>query len=258
MEHACETPALARGLKTLRELNVRGDMSLDDLSNTLGFPKASLLRILRTLQSFGYVTRCPNRLWRAEVCLARHGARDAEALIRHSGDVLDELVRATRQTGELYHPEDDVLVLIDRRECFRPKMTVSARVGFRRQGPELEATTRIRLAFAENRGSVSGMNIRKWGEEIELSEAAAEERLRAAKDAFLAFDEFPNSNGVRRSATPLLARDGSFNGVLAVAVCGDDARDDEKMKKINAAVLAAGEKISIRLGFEGEFSKKGK
>jgi len=74
-------PALARGLAALEYLRGRADgESLSNISSALRFPKNSVLRLLNTLEDFGYVEREPEtlryRITRRLATLFMDSARD--------------------------------------------------------------------------------------------------------------------------------------------------------------------------------------
>lgn len=86
--------SLARGLEVLRLLQTSQALSLSDLHRLSGIPKASLLRILRTLMESGMVwQRMADRAYVPSVTLADLAARmDSEqALVEVASPILAEL-----------------------------------------------------------------------------------------------------------------------------------------------------------------------
>lgn len=99
--------ALARGLKVLHLLQGAGAMTLADLNRQSAIPKASLLRILRTLSEQGMVwRRMADDAWVPSWSLAeRAGRMDREqALVEAASPVLEALTGRIRWPSVLAVP----------------------------------------------------------------------------------------------------------------------------------------------------------
>jgi len=84
--------ALARGLEVMKALEERGAASLHDLAGATGLAKPTLLRILLTLESHGYVRRgIGDRLYRRTVSADDPEERWKAELAEVSAPILDEL-----------------------------------------------------------------------------------------------------------------------------------------------------------------------
>jgi DNA-binding IclR family transcriptional regulator len=215
-------PALSRGLQALRLMSDGAAMTLDSLSRAAATPKASMLRLLRTLGAAGLVAQHPDsRRWTALARIVPIG--DSAELLRASqARRLDRLVRAAGQVVELYARDGAIMRMIDRREPAEAAVSLRAQVGFVRDAVEVEAVAQVLLAFAAI--APAGGHYHCRGEEqVRLSLArvrAVAERVRS--DGWSA-DLGVNRNGVRRVAVPLLDGAGECLGAIAIAALGPAA-----------------------------------
>lgn len=99
--------SVERGLIILEELG-RGEKRLGSLAETLGTHKSTVLRILQTLESRGFVRRVENGAYRLGVRVLELGAAALEELDL-TGAARDGLEKIAGVTGETVH-----LAIIDR------------------------------------------------------------------------------------------------------------------------------------------------
>lgn len=96
--------SLARGLQLLRHLQEMRGATLHDLHQQLQLPKATLLRLLRTLEENGYAWRALNDgRYRAGQRMKLLGDRSesVDRLVEVAGPILDELVAAVQWPSDL-------------------------------------------------------------------------------------------------------------------------------------------------------------
>lgn len=87
-----EIEALSRGLTIFAQLERQGPIGLSALARASGLPKASLLRVLTTLQSAGYARqRLADQRWQATARVAGGPANQHRRLAAIAGPVLDDL-----------------------------------------------------------------------------------------------------------------------------------------------------------------------
>src|SRR4029077_735452 len=122
-------PALSRGLMLLAYLNREGASSLDRLAKATGFPKASLLRMLRTMESSGAVAREGlGKRWHSLIRLEPGTPR--ERLLRERCALAASwLCRSLRHTLEIYAFENARLTMIDRADPEGETPPVRRRIG---------------------------------------------------------------------------------------------------------------------------------
>lgn len=232
-------PALARGIRVLQALNeADGSLTLEELSQVVGYPKASLLRLLETLSILGLVQR--DEAGKRYSALAGISYHDHQAYIR--GIVrseMEELTLATGITSEWYEPGKEFMKLIDLVDPPNAAVRISARVGFRRQlDDELEAVTAMALAndvteYRETSYWVYGPD----GEKVPFAASDRDRYLETVKAAQLTVDRNWNRNGIRRYATALI-HSGELVGVLALAETftpGADNRIDANLERLRLA-----------------------
>jgi len=117
----------ARGLRVLRLIehlaSASQPLTLSQLAARMQVPKASMMRLLDTLEQHGYVLRTPvGRGYvpgAASTNLALATLRN-NALIRVSRSILGSLVAATGETCNLAIPEGNAIVYVDRVETQEP------------------------------------------------------------------------------------------------------------------------------------------
>lgn len=219
---ASSAPALNRGLAALSLLGEEEKpLSLETLASRLCLPKASLFRLLDTLQNLGLVRKTPDKCYEALWALRPRGDRRLayrNTIERH----LPDLCASTGCTVEWYEPavEGMVLTLQSHPDS---ELRVQARPGFvRRWNEEFEAVARLGHALAPQAPELSapGAYVAN-GTFRPLGHTAARRLLAEARARRQAEDEFFNSNGVRRCAAAVFSQpEDAFLGVLALAeVC---------------------------------------
>lgn len=209
-------PALARGLTLLAQLAVDGQTSLEKLAARNGWPKSSVLRFLQTLEQAGAVKQDPaSRRWRALQHLQALDAPNPGPL-EMARNRLAVLAQLTGHCAELYRWKDGELSLMDRAEPETGEMMILARIGFRRDLNELDATALIAYAFSPDANVPEKVWAWKKGKKKKLSAEKRNQRLTETRESLLALDSDFNENGIRRFAVPVLHNE-KLIGVLAVA-----------------------------------------
>jgi DNA-binding IclR family transcriptional regulator len=239
-------PALARGLSVLRLLADVGPLSLDEAAKRTEIPKASALRLLRTLENEGLVARGDGSYAATARLVPLSGT--PQVFDRAVEDALARLASATRRTAEWYVPAREALVLVKRAEPPGAELRVAARVGFQRHWKgELDAVAAVGIAaFRKGRGTFGGhWTYVRDGVRGEMSARSAGERVRRAERDGYVVDRVLNPNGVRRMACAVVGRDGS--GVLALAghfapAKEGDSEHDLEVMLAEAGKLTAGRK----------------
>ncbi len=219
---ASTAPALNRGLAALGLLGEEGKpLSLEIMASRLRLPKASLFRLLDTLQNLGLVRKTPDKWY--EALWALQPLRDPRLAHRHTIEChLPNLCAATGCTVEWYEPAADGMVLTLQSHP-DSELRVQARPGFvRRWNEEFEAVARLGYAFASQAPELSSPGVYVANGRFRLlGRATARRYLTEARARRQAEDEFFNSNGVRRCAVAVFSEpEDEFLGVLALAeVC---------------------------------------
>ncbi|MBC2604378.1 helix-turn-helix domain-containing protein [Puniceicoccus vermicola] len=216
----CETPApaLSRGLAVLRMLGEDSPASLENLSSRLNLPKASVFRLLDTLEKTGTVRRNADKLYEPLWTL-QPLANDSEALRRQIHRKMPELSAETQCSAEWYEPTEAGMKLIYQ-ELPHSELCVKAGPGFLRDWEsEFEAVARLGHAFAKEAKPVrqSSLYVRN-GERETISAQQIRALTEKARTESVAYDEAFNTNGVRRFAAAAIdEQTHTFIGVLALA-----------------------------------------
>ncbi len=215
-ESASAAPALSRGLTLIGLLADGRPRGLEEIVRQVGWPKASVFRLLEVLVESGVVEKDETRNYRGLQALIPLRQRD-ETLARRQ--VMAELAAATRQTVEWWTPGPAGLVMIEQRHPEGAIVLVRAAVGFVRPWDgEMEAVIRVGRAFAsEALPPLQEPNVYSADDVREsLTPAAAEALVGQTRAAGWAIDPFLNGNGVRRAACPVRSG-GRLRAVLALA-----------------------------------------
>jgi DNA-binding IclR family transcriptional regulator len=231
-------PALSRGLRLITYLCRDGASSLDRLTKATGWPKASVLRLLRSLELAGVVARDPdNKQYRALMRLVA-GSTNENMLRSRCATAVAWACKAAKQTVEVYLFSNHTLAMIDRAEPDGIEVSVRARIGFVRRLEQADAATIIAFAFAYPQGIPAGKH---WYFDNRVETAMPKERLQTlvqqARARGAAADLGINANGVRRFAAPLIDSIGGLAGVLVIAHAGafPPGREDERYLNIITA-----------------------
>lgn len=211
-------PALARGIALLRQLSKDGQGSLEQLAARGGWPKSSTLRYLQSLQACGVVEQDRvSKVWHLRERLVSYAAQGTDVLAHWRGR-LAALAASTGQCAELYRVSGLEVELMDRADPQLGDVYLAARIGFRRDVTECDATALLACAFAD---PPAKGRILQWrwqaGQRYTLPAAARRDLLRSARAEGIARDGDFNENGIRRFAIALLDATGTMPGILAFA-----------------------------------------
>lgn len=209
-------PALNRGLAVLALLNSRGASSLESIAADFELPKASVFRLLQTLQESGMVQKTADKHYKALWTL--RPLHDAKTLCRQKLErKLPGLCRETGCTVEWYEPVEEGMKMVIQK-LPDTEVRVQARPGFLRPWRiEFEAVARLAHAFSKNAPAsfVTRMFV-KDGVMAKIAPAQIRALLADARERKTAWDIPFNENGVRRYAAAAV-EGGEFLGVLAIA-----------------------------------------
>lgn len=195
-------PALARGVRLIEQLARDGQAPLELLAGRNGWPKSSVLRCLQTLEDLGVVERdADTRHWIARRRLAPV-LPEASSRLDAARHRLPALAEAAGHCAELYRASPEGLELVDRADPVDSEIRVHARVGFRRDLRELDATSAVYFAFTGAKPP-RAMWAWKHGRKRKVSAPERDRRLQQVRETGLAADSEFNENGVRRFCRPL-------------------------------------------------------
>jgi DNA-binding IclR family transcriptional regulator len=211
-------PALNRGLAVLMSLVDEAPLSLEVLTSRLELPKASVFRLLRTLESIGAVRRRSDKryepLWALQPLHA-----EPDLLHQQLDTIMPKLSLETGCTVEWYEPVVNGMKLLKQSHP-DPESRVTAEPGYLREwNLELEAVCRLGLAFspsAPKSASRKLFHYCKNGVTEPVPAAQSKALIQRARTAQATADNAYNSNGVRRYAAAVLHQQ-QFMGVLALA-----------------------------------------
>lgn len=214
-----DVPGLYRGIQVWKNLCGAGEASLDQLAGKTGYPKASILRMLKTLCDLQLIERDDSSgLYRpiARIAFANGTGPDVTKAVFRT---LETLSSQLKVTAEWFKPSLEGLLLTQRAAPSDTEVQVQARTGFLRTwGAELDAVAVMGYAFySETPPSRSKLwSYDSQGEPLVLSATEARSRISEARLSRAAQDLHYNTNGVKRIAAAVI-REGSLTGVLSLA-----------------------------------------
>jgi DNA-binding IclR family transcriptional regulator len=234
--------ALERTLGTLRQLSRDGMQTLEQLTVATGYPRSSLLRLLRSLEAVGAVVRDPvDRRYHARLRVVPLAEGD-EALRRRTYLAVRDLVATCGQTVELYTVVRGQLIMLERHEPETAVPPVGARIGHPRPRDEIDAVVQVALVSGDEDVSLPRRPyFLDGGEKRSLTPAALDEALAQVRTDGVASDLAVNGFGVRRHAIALPHLDGRLAGALVVA----QTDQSHSREAIRQALLAWRAKLAV-------------
>lgn len=211
-------PALNRGLAVLAALGLQSPRSLDQLTTLLDLPKASVFRLLETLEKVELVRKRTDK--RYEALWALRPLEDAWTLRRKRLQAeITALCQTTGCTVEWYEPTQAGMKLVLQGNP-ETELCVKAKPGFLRDWTtEFEAVTRLGHAFCAHAPKLRSIPIYVAnGKTRPLPAPRIQKLIQECKAEAATYDLMFNTNGVRRHAAAAFDDDTkTFLGVLAIA-----------------------------------------
>jgi DNA-binding IclR family transcriptional regulator len=245
---------LERGLDILEFLaGVGAPQGLTDIAAHVGGPKATVHRLLATLQQRGYVTQDPHTArYSAGVRCFELGSLWARNLDLRSiaSPYLSELNESTGETVHLAVYDHGDVVYVDKLDCRHPVVAVS-HVG-RRCPATCVATGRALLAFqsGDEIDQVLSGPLPAYTERSTTDPAKLRELLEQVRREGYGVNRGSYRNGVGGLAAPI--RDHTGQVVASVGVCLPEQRfGDDRFPALHAATVEAAVNISVALGGPG-------
>ncbi len=242
-----------RAVDVLEYLAERDDGSVTDLAVALGVHKSTAFRLLAALESRGLVEQVTERgRYRLGFGLVRlAGAASARLeLVEQSRPVTRRLAVEVGETVNVARLEDDAAINLDQ---VLGGATVATQNWVGQRTP-LHATSsgKVLLAAADpvSRARLLGRPLQAFTPATITGRAALEAELDGVARAGWAVTREELEVGMNAIAAPVRGRDGKV--IAAVSVSGPSYRlGPDRFESVAAAVIAAGEEISRRIGWRG-------
>jgi DNA-binding IclR family transcriptional regulator len=251
MEPSSESASVVdRALTILEELSRSGAaLSFTDLCARTATPKATMHRLLATLQSRGYVTQDGASRYSAGVRCFELGSMWAQKLdVRAvAAPYLTRLNEDSRETVHLGVYEHGDVIYIDRIES--PQQVIAKSYVGRRCTAASVATGRVLLAYSElaEIERVLSEPIPAYTEHSIVDPAAMRELLSQVRIDGYAVNRCSYRDEVSGIAAPV--RDHTGRVIAAVGLCMPDHRfRDDRIQHLRSLTLQAGVDISTALG----------
>jgi DNA-binding IclR family transcriptional regulator len=240
-------PALGKGIEAIRILLKEGPLGLERLAQQTRIPKASLLRIMKTLETLEVVERdASTKRFSLRQILIPLGTTGEPRFRESIRKALEHLADATGLTAEWYVPEPGTgMIITERREPIERTVRVVAKIGFVRTfHGEMDAVARIAARWGLTPSAESESDC--WIYEQDGSRKRLEHEKRVAllrekgrNEADM--DIFWNPHGVRRYAVAVSDRNGRLAGILALAESFTPSHEEGIDRNLDILSDAAGQ-----------------
>ena len=211
-------PALVRGIEIIRLLKGQDNLSLEQIASSIKAPKASISRVLQTLESVGVVHReYPSKRYSLLQALVPLKDPLTDETIQK---YLDRISEQSQKRSEFYRSENQGLRITHVSSPKQQEVTVNAQVGYLRTwDTELEAVCAVGHAFSPDAESLQKSIFHAGDSKGENKKSIKESlmHIELTREQKGMIDREFNSNGVRRLAAPLIGKEGYFHGILALA-----------------------------------------
>lgn len=211
-----------------------------ELQGLTGLPGATLLRMLRTLEKRGYISRDNDKRYRPLFHLERDLPWGEPIISRLRGELVT-LLKHTGESAELLTVRGTDLYWYDKIEPISSPVRIMAQRGSTRTLHELDAPSRLVLRHLGpqwvedklDRGRLRGILAPK--EKISPEEARV--LIEHTDPDAVVFDDRGNANGIRRYAVAVRHRGGALAFLFAVAEAALPAHDAPAHRKIIGDIL---------------------
>lgn len=245
-------PALARGLAALEYLRGRSNgESLSDIAAALRFPKNSVLRLLNTLEDFGYVEREPDtlryRITRQLATLFMDSARD-RTLMEAALPAMRRLRDEVNETVLISIIERRAGIVLDQVQSTHAFRFVCEPGTF--EDLHSSASTKAILAFLppdERDALLAGHAFRRYTDRTITRRTAYDRELAETAARGYATDRGEQGEGVCCAAAPVFDRTGSV--IASITVTGPAERFCVRgFEAMGRSVTACALSVSALLG----------
>lgn len=247
--------SVSLALRVMEELSAApSDVGVSELSRRLGVSKATVYRLLTTLESQGFARQNPDT--------ARYGLGAALRRIAHASvlefdlaadarSFLDELRDVSGHTVHLAVLEGTEAVYVARAASGNPIQVASA-VGDRCPA-HCVSTGKVLLAYADTTvvESLASNGLEPYTDLSPTSLDDLERDLERVRDEGFWINWGEWRREVRGAAAPVWGPTGTV--LAAIGVCGPAAMlTDETLESLPAAVMDAAQRLSTHLGYAGD------
>lgn len=241
---------LERGLLLLETFDADNpEMSLNDLRERTGLPKATIQRLMKTLEARRWVAYEPStRKYRlgASVLRISYLAASRSELVRVVHPFLVRLAEESRETASLCTWTDLGPLMLDTvltPRHFKPVTNIGMILGM------TTADAQVLIAFGPEEAwdTFLANPIPRYTELTLTDPAEVRERWRAVREQGVAFDKGEWNLEIPAVAVPVFDRHGQLRGSIAIAPPVERA-GDEAMHRYSELLKAAVAEIAEKLG----------
>jgi DNA-binding IclR family transcriptional regulator len=242
-----KAPAVHQAIEVIEMLIESESLTLGQIAEKTEFSKATLLRLLETMESHSWVGKISGGKAYESLVVIRpknNPAHNSELLIQN---IIDELSTKTNHTVEWYLPREKYAEIIQRCEPTDRVVSIRAKLGFRRiYAGELDAVNRVAMASGaidcRQNEPDTGYSTYKDGKHIHIPIHEAQTLVTQVGDELLTYDHEWNNNGIRRHAIGIKGRNGELAGILAIA-SSFTPQADKEIEQLNEQLKTYGNRL---------------
>ncbi len=241
---------LERGLLLLETFDADNpDMSLNELRERTGLPKATIQRLMKTLEARKWVAyESSTRKYHlgASVLRISYLAASHSELVRVTHPFLVRLAVETRETASLCVWTDLGPLMLDTvltPRHFKPATNIGLILGL----PTADGQVLIAFGPEETWDTLLASPLRRHTELTLTDPVLVRERWRTIREEGVAFDRGEWNLEIPAVAVPIFDRQGRLRGSMAIAPPAERTTD-EALQRYAAALKAAAAEISQSLG----------
>jgi IclR family KDG regulon transcriptional repressor len=246
--------AVVRAFTVLERLSREPSLSLEQLSRDVRLAKATVYRLLLTLQSLGYARRDEQDRWAMTLKVFNTGSRALDHLDLYAAarPVAHELAEHLGETVHMGVLEGDAAVYVLKVES-KHTIRMYSRVG-RRIPLYCTAIGKVLLAYAdanERSAALRSMRLVAHTHRTLISRVAVEAELDKVRRQGFAVDDEEHEHGIRCIGAPVFGHTGAV--VAALSASWPSFRfPGDAIGPATQAVRAAADRVSSILGHPGQ------
>lgn len=240
-------------LKLIDLLSENEEMGVAEISRTMDLGKATIFRILATLENREFVNKTHDAKYSLGTKFAHYGriVLDRQNLIKIVRPYLEQLKKMHNETTHMSVLSDDYKIIVMEKIHADSSIQMGSRIGAKM--PAYATAGKLLLAYLkqeEKEYYLNHVEFKKFTENTIMDKAELETELIKIREQGFSEDREENEIGLVCFATPIIDIKG--NAVAAISMSGPSVRMRQKRNKIIKALRESAKQISITIGYQGE------
>lgn len=252
MKEVYRSSTIQKALYILNLFKDQTSLSLADIQKKLGFHKATLYRVLSTLQDNEYLKKNENGRYELglNIFILGHRISNEHQLIKIAAPFMEELSRSLGLTIHLGILEGTKVIIIHKSEPDR-LIRMSCQVGGALPA-HCTSQGKTLLAFSSKetvQKIIDAHGLQRYTPHTICTTEGLMSELEAVRDRGYAIDNGEHEKNIRCLAVPLFNRGGKIEAALSAAGTNIDLPDEKDIQKTIDRLREAREKIGTEMGY---------